>query len=169
MTKTATLLGELEACARADISYLKENDFHHRVWPYLSENTTLEERKEGLKQAFEAFVSTGVTGAIDMAMMEDSLEALEELYEDYGKCLPIRLNCHWFVNSMGTPEDHAKAVHKAAEHRERLKDKAPWLNIVGIKVMSDGVVDACVSAQWRTKLTLLDCLHEGPVPRGREP
>lgn len=115
------------------------------MWPYLSANTSKEERKAALKLSFEAFLSTGVTGGVDMAMMEDSLEALEEMYDELGARLPIRLNCHWFINSLGTQDDHAKQVRQAAEHKERLKDKAPWLNVVGIKTISDGVVDSCVS------------------------
>ncbi len=114
------------------------------MWPYLSENTSLDERKAALKLAFEGFLSTGVTGGVDMAMMDDSLEAMEELYDEAGGRLPIRINAHWFINSLGTQEDHAAQVRRAAEQRDRLKDKAPWLNVIGIKTISDGVVDSCV-------------------------
>lgn len=79
-----------------------------------------------------------------MAMMEDSLEALEEVYDEMGGRLPIRLNCHWFISSLGTQDDHAAQVRTAAAHKDRLKDKAPWLNVIGIKTISDGVVDSCV-------------------------
>lgn len=114
------------------------------MWPFLSENTTTEERKAALKLAFESFVSTGVTGGVDMAMQEDSLAALEEMYDEAGGRLPIRINAHWLISCIGTPDDHAKQVRRAAEHRDRLKDKAPWIQVLGIKTISDGVVDSCV-------------------------
>lgn len=123
---------------------VQENAFHTIVWPYLSENTSKAERKAALKLAFDAFLSTGVTGGVDMAMMEDSLEAMEEMYDEAGGRLPIRINAHWFISSVGTQDDHAAQVCRAAAEMARLKDKAPWLNVIGIKTISDGVVDSCV-------------------------
>ncbi|KLT41301.1 amidohydrolase family protein [Cutaneotrichosporon oleaginosum] len=138
--------GEIERDADGEATgFLKENAFHTIVWPYLSENTSKDERKAALKLAFEGFLSTGVTGGVDMAMMEDSLEAMEEMYEEMGGRLPIRINAHWFINSLGTQADHAAQVRRAAAERERLKSKAPWLNVIGIKTISDGVVDSCTA------------------------
>jgi predicted amidohydrolase YtcJ len=124
---------------------LLETAFHDFVWPYIGENTTLDEAVGMVEAALDAFVSTGVTGAVDMAMSEDSLAALEVVYAKRGRNLPLRLNMHWLITPKGTDEDRAERVQTAANHKARLADKAPFLNLVGIKIISDGVVDSCTA------------------------
>ena len=96
-----------------------------------------------LKTVFEAYLATGVTGVVDMAMTEYDIEALEEYHRRYR--LPVRVYAHWLVPAKGSDADRAKHVTTAAEHRQRLQDFAPWLQVVGIKMISDGVVDSCTA------------------------
>jgi len=120
---------------------LMETAFHDYVWPWIADRTSLEEAIGQLDGAFKAFQSTGVTGAVDMAMLPDTLVALEEYYKRNGNKLPIRLSMHWLLNFAGTDADREARVREAAAHKERLKDKAPWMRMAGIKIISDGVVD----------------------------
>jgi predicted amidohydrolase YtcJ len=124
---------------------LMEMAFHDYVWPWIADKTSLEEAVAQLDVAFKAFQSTGVTGAVDMAIVPESLAALEEYYKRNGNTLPIRMTMHWLVPPAGSDADREARVRKAAEHKERLKDHAPWMRLAGIKIISDGVVDSCTA------------------------
>lgn len=138
--------GEIERDAHGEpTGVLLETAFHDFVWPYIADHTTLAQAVDMVETALDAFTSTGVTGAVDMAMSEDSLAALEAVYDKRGGRLPLRLNMHWLITPKGTDEDRAQRVHTASRHKERLADKAPFLTLVGIKIISDGVVDSCTA------------------------
>lgn len=124
--------------------YLRESPVFEYTWPWLARNTTVEERVSMLERVFEAYHSTGVTGAVDLATVPEDLEALEAYTAKHGH-LPIRVACHWLTRPDGTDKDRAAQVHEAAAHRDRLAHLAPWLSIAGIKIISDGVVDSCTA------------------------
>jgi predicted amidohydrolase YtcJ len=98
-----------------------------------------------MQAAFEAYLATGVTGAIEMAGTTEHLEALEALYIRHGKSLPIRTWVHIIITVEGTAEDRLRRVDETIAHRERLRkaEMDEWLQVVGIKIISDGVIDAC--------------------------
>lgn len=138
--------GEIQRDKNGELTgLLLETAFHNFVWPWIAEQTTLEESIQQLEIAFDALVSTGVTGAIDMAMMPESLQALEEYYKRQGNRLPLRLSMHWLIRQEGTDAQREARVMEAQAHKQRLKDKAPWMRMVGIKIISDGVVDSCTA------------------------
>lgn len=114
------------------------------VWPYVASLLSLEDRIGLLDKAFEAYLATGVTGAVDMAMETQDLAALEEYHRRKG--LPMRVTAHWIINPAGTAQSRADQVQEAAAHRDRLAaDLGPDapLSVTGIKIISDGVVDSC--------------------------
>lgn len=123
----------------------KETACAEFIWPFLSSLYSPEDRVRLLDLAFEAYVSTGVTGAIDMAMTEEDLTALETAYNQRGGKLPLRVSCHWLISPTGTEEEKLARVQEAIAHRERLKECSPWLRMVGIKIISDGVIDSCTA------------------------
>ncbi|WVQ68311.1 uncharacterized protein L199_006518 [Kwoniella botswanensis] len=114
------------------------------VWPYIASLAHLEDRIRYLRNAFDQYLAVGVTGVVDMAMSEADLAALEELHAREGR-LPLRVSAHWLVNNIGTDESRAQSVRLAAHHRDRLRKLDPWLQVVGIKIISDGVVDSCTA------------------------
>lgn len=124
---------------------LMEMAFHEYVWPWIAEQTSLEESVEQIDRAFKSFQATGVTGAVDMAMSPESLAGLEEYYKRNGNKLPMRLTMHWLILPSGTDADREARVREAAAHKERLKDHAPWMRMAGIKIISDGVIDSCTA------------------------
>lgn len=115
------------------------------VWPYLASQLTLEQRLKYLDDAFQSYLSTGVTGATEMALEPLDLEALEIYYTRHDNTLPLRITAHWLVSPSGTATDRAERVMQAVDHRRRLAPLAPWLRIAGIKIISDGVVDSCTA------------------------
>ena len=114
------------------------------VWPYVASLATLEDKIGYLETAFNEYLAVGVTGGVEMALGEDDLAAIEELYRRRGQ-LPIRVSAHWLITPGGTPESRRESVLTAARHRERLAHLAPWFSISGIKIISDGVVDSCTA------------------------
>lgn len=125
--------------------YVKETAVIEHVWPFLVRETSDEERVKMLDSVFDAYLATGVTGAVDLATGPEDLRALETAAERRGGKLPIRIACHWLLRPGGTKETRLQQVKTAAEHRERLKNFAPWLSVAGIKIVSDGVIDSCTA------------------------
>ncbi|ORY81286.1 amidohydrolase 3 [Leucosporidium creatinivorum] len=115
------------------------------VWPFLAQQLSEKERDQAFDTMFAAYLATGVTGAIDMAMEGPDLEALERAFARYGGSLPLRVAAHWIVSPTGTEQDRLSHVTAAIKHRERLASRAPFLRIAGIKVIVDGVIDSCTA------------------------
>jgi predicted amidohydrolase YtcJ len=138
--------GEFEKDAQGELTGLfKETAVTELVWPYLSNSLTVEDRLALLDLAFEGYLATGVTGVVDMAMQEEDLVALEEYHKRRPGGLPISVAAHWIVHNSGSAETNAKTVQVAARHRDRLASLGIPLNVVGIKIISDGVVDSCTA------------------------
>lgn len=121
--------------------FLHETAFHNIVWPYLGRTLDIEDRVSAIEKMCEAYLAAGTVGAVEMALFPEDLTALEECYHRNGGKLPIRLACHWLVSPDGTEEDRLNRVRQAEGHKRRLAGMAPWLKIVGIKVLGDGIVD----------------------------
>jgi len=121
--------------------FLHETAFHNIVWPYLGRTLDLEDRVMAIEKMCQAYLAAGTVGAVEMALFPEDLAALEECYKRNGGKLPIRLACHWLVSPDGTEEDRLNRVRAAEGHKHRLKAMEPWLKVVGIKVLGDGIVD----------------------------
>ena len=114
------------------------------IWPYLAGQLTLQDRLTNLQKCFEEYLETGVTGAVDMAMEEQDLEALEVYLDQHGR-LPIRVFAYMFVKPSGIRTDPQAVIHRAAQHRQRLHVPNAWLSVVGVKFMLDGAIDSCTA------------------------
>ncbi|KAL2137292.1 hypothetical protein VTI74DRAFT_5023 [Chaetomium olivicolor] len=115
------------------------------VWPYLASVATMEERTAAIKAAVAAYHESGYTGMIDMAMDEGAWEALQALRSREGG-VPMRVAAYWLVKPCEEVEEMLKQVERAAElAREFNATTAPDCRVVGIKVICDGIVDACTA------------------------
>lgn len=132
------------------------------IWPFLASQLSNAERDAAFDAAFNAYLGTGVTGAIDMAMEEDDLLALERAYLRYGNTLPIRVAAHWIISPLGTEEDRVARVAEAEHHRKRLAPLAPFLRVVGIKCIIDGKQCPLPCAAPKAALTV----SSDPPPAG---
>ncbi|MFF2370729.1 amidohydrolase [Agromyces sp. NPDC058110] len=118
------------------------------VWEHLAAETTDADRDAAVERTIEAYLATGVTGVVDMAFDELGLAAFRRAIERRGGSLPIRVAAHWFVANTGDAEQNlAQVAHAASLAAETAAaPEAPWLRIVGIKLVLDGVIDACTAA-----------------------
>ena len=89
-------------------------------------------------------IADGVTGAVDMALGADGVEALERALAAGGDTLPLRVAGHWLIEGTESDEENVRQVHEAVEHQRRLQ--GPWLRMAGIKIIIDGVIDSCTAA-----------------------
>ncbi|KAF2853431.1 hypothetical protein T440DRAFT_552687 [Plenodomus tracheiphilus IPT5] len=116
------------------------------IWPFLGSLYTVEDKQAALKSAFEAYVSAGYTGIIDMAMDHNSWDALK-LYRQRNGSLPLHIAAHWLINppvSGGSMSDKLdEAITQRAEWNPEI---SPDFCIVGVKLICDGVVDGCTAA-----------------------
>jgi predicted amidohydrolase YtcJ len=117
------------------------------VWPYLAQVLPLEDKMAALMAAIKAYHAVGCTGCIDMAMDESAWEAILALREAEGGSLPIRVAAHWCVSPGDGPEHRLQQVQRAIDLNKQFNNEtSPDLRIVGIKLICDGVIDACTAA-----------------------
>lgn len=117
------------------------------VWPYLAQVQPLPDKVAALKSAIAAYHETGVTGAVDMAMDESAWSAILALREECGGQLPMRIAAHWCILPGSGDEDRLGQVDRAiALHKQYNSTNSPDLKIAGIKIICDGVIDACTAA-----------------------
>jgi predicted amidohydrolase YtcJ len=126
---------------------LYETALHTYLWPAVAGFSTDELRVENLRRALQAYAATGVTGAVDMAVGEDEWRAMSQLLERDGR-LPVRIVGHWLINRHEDPQVELDQVARAAELAAAgaAGPAGDWLRLAGIKIVSDGVVDACTAA-----------------------
>ncbi|HEX5859960.1 MAG TPA: amidohydrolase [Microbacterium sp.] len=114
------------------------------AWAHRDATTSDADRDADVERVIDAYLSTGVTGAVDMAFDEWGLAAFERAQDRRDGELPIRVAAHWIINNTGDDAANIAQVRRAAE----LADGAstPWLRVIGIKLILDGVIDACTAA-----------------------
>ncbi|KAF2191890.1 amidohydrolase 3 [Zopfia rhizophila CBS 207.26] len=116
------------------------------VWPHIAKVATMSEKTSALKAAIKAYHEVGYTGLVDMAMDENAWEAILALRKEKGE-LRMRVAAHWVIMPSTGEEARLKQVERAIElNKEFNKQTSPDLRIVGIKVICDGVIDACTAA-----------------------
>lgn len=123
---------------------LYETAAQTHVWAFLAEQTDDDARDAAVERTLAAYTATGVTGAVDMAFDDLGLAAFQRAAERRGGHLPVRVAAHWFVENTGDEAANLAQVARAAELAETVR--SPWLRIVGIKLVIDGVIDACTAA-----------------------
>lgn len=117
------------------------------VWPHLAKVLPIEDKMAALRSAIKAYHEAGCTGCIDMAMDENAWEAILALREAEGGSLPLRIAAHWCILPGEGPEHRLRQVERAIElNRQFNEETSPDLKVVGIKIICDGVIDACTAA-----------------------
>lgn len=115
------------------------------IWPYIARISSLEERAAAMEAAIETYNAAGYVGLIDMAMDQDSWDSLLFL-KARRPDLPMHIAAYWLIR----PADEADCL-KQVDHVTEMATKysattSPDLKIVGIKIVCDGIVDACTAA-----------------------
>jgi predicted amidohydrolase YtcJ len=116
--------------------------------PFLSKQLSKEEKLQFIGDAMQAYIASGYTGLVDMAMDDDTWNLiLEYRRTKCGGQLPIWMAVHWFIMPQKTNEDNLKQVERAIELNKLFNTSTtPDCRIAGIKVMCDGVIDACTAS-----------------------
>lgn len=123
---------------------LYETAAQQHVWTHLAEQTGDADRDLAVSRMLDAYAATGVSGAVDMALDDLGLAALQRALDARGGRLPLRVAAHWFVANTGDTAENLAQVARAAELAREVD--SPWLRVVGIKLVVDGVIDACTAA-----------------------
>lgn len=123
---------------------LHETAMHQYAWPTLASLTSDVQRDAHLATSFGHYLSTGVTSGIDMALGEDDLAAMLRALDAGDGTLPMRINAHWLVAPSENHEENLAQVARAAQLSREVN--TPWLRVVGIKIIADGVIDGCTAA-----------------------
>ncbi|KAK6189394.1 hypothetical protein LQW54_013303 [Pestalotiopsis sp. IQ-011] len=115
------------------------------IWPHLARVASVDEKLASIRAAVDVFNAEGYTGAIDMALDENALEAIRALRQK--EDLPFRLAAHWLIAPKKDPAETLAQVDRAIGLREELNAEAsPDFRIAGIKIICDGIIDACTAA-----------------------
>lgn len=115
------------------------------VWPFLINSVSDDEQMSLIKEVVELYTSAGYGGLIDMAMQPPAWESLVRYRERYG--LPLHLAAHWLIDPEKDIELIRKQIDQAIEMKRKFNpESSSDFCIVGIKLISDGVVDGCTAA-----------------------
>ncbi|KAH7313744.1 amidohydrolase family protein [Stachybotrys elegans] len=117
------------------------------IWPFVARVASMEEKKAAITAAFEAFNAVGYTGLIDMAMDDTIWEPLLAVRQDHGALQNMRVAAYWLMKPEESLEGVLAQVDRAAElARAYNAESSPDCRIVGVKVICDGIVDACTAS-----------------------
>ncbi|KAI0014837.1 amidohydrolase family protein [Xylariomycetidae sp. FL0641] len=120
------------------------------VWPHLASAAPLDEKLAALDAAVRAYSAVGYTGLVEMAMDENgwaALQALRRRRRREGRTLPLRVAAHWLVNPRKDPAETLAQVDRAIELSRAFNAQTdPHCRVVGIKLITDGIVDGCTAA-----------------------
>jgi len=112
------------------------------AWDHFASITSDSERDERLRAVLRALAAAGVTSVVDMALNVPDLYAMARA--ERAGTLTARIRAHVLLlpdrDPMTQVEDAAALASRYA---------SPWLSVVGVKIVSDGVIDACTAAMLR--------------------
>ncbi|WP_438854694.1 amidohydrolase [Agromyces sp. M3QZ16-3] len=123
---------------------LYETAAQQYAWEHLAEQATDADRDAAVERTIAAYLAAGVTGVVDMAFDDLGLAAFRRAADRRGGTLPIRVVAHWFVANTGDADANLAQVARAVELASEVA--TPWLRVAGIKLVLDGVIDACTAA-----------------------
>lgn len=115
------------------------------VWPHIAKVTPMADKIDAMKHAINAYTANGYTGMTEMATDDNIWEALQLLKSQEN--LPYRLAAYWLIKPSDSEGDCLSQVdHAIAMHKRFNAETSPDCRVAGIKIICDGVVDACTAA-----------------------
>lgn len=140
--------GEIERDAAGEATgFLLETAAMQYGWGYLERVTSDADRDRFLATAFDAYLASGVTGAVEMSFGRADLAAYRRILDRTGR-LPFPVDANWILTATGDTESDLAQVAEAAAMRDEISAAYgdEWLRISGVKFILDGVIDACTAA-----------------------
>ncbi|KAI8264564.1 amidohydrolase [Colletotrichum sp. SAR11_239] len=115
------------------------------IWPFQAASAPKRERIEAIRAAIKEYNAAGYTGVVEMAMDEEAWDALVTLKEEE-PALSIRVASYWLIKPTADIAANSRQVRRAIElSRTFNSSNDPDLRIVGVKVICDGIIDACTA------------------------
>lgn len=115
------------------------------IWPYQATSCSKDDRIEAIRAAIWEYNAAGYTGVAEMAMDEEAWDALVTL-RAIEPDLPLRVAAYWLIKPTDNFEANSKQVQRAVElSRQYNASTTPDFRIVGVKVICDGIIDACTA------------------------
>ncbi|TDZ26081.1 putative amidohydrolase YtcJ [Colletotrichum orbiculare MAFF 240422] len=115
------------------------------IWPYQAASAPKEERIQAIVAAIKEYNAAGYTGVVEMAMDEEAWDALVTLKQRHPD-LSMRIAAYWLIKPTADLEANSKQVQRAVELSKLYNSEtSPDLRIVGVKVICDGIIDACTA------------------------
>ncbi|KAK5093332.1 hypothetical protein LTR70_004702 [Exophiala xenobiotica] len=116
------------------------------VWPHLARVAGREKKLSQMRETIRTYNAAGYTGIIEMATDAEIWSLLSELHSSEGP-LTLRIAAHWLIKPSKTTAENIAQVDRAIEvHKKYNLKSSPNLRIAGIKIIGDGVVDACTAS-----------------------
>ncbi|WP_221585963.1 amidohydrolase [Microbacterium sp. G2-8] len=134
---------------------LYETAAQQYAWAHLDAQATDAQRDAATDRIVEAYLASGVTGAVDMSCDELDLAAFGRAASR--DAMPLRIDAHWFIANTGDDERNLAQVARAVE---LARSETPGVRILGIKLVLDGTIDACTAAM---RAPYADGSNEGPI------
>ncbi|KAF4966164.1 hypothetical protein FSARC_6123 [Fusarium sarcochroum] len=115
------------------------------IWPFQARSSPKEERIAAIRDAVQAYNASGYTGLVEMAMDEEAWDALVTLNAEEPD-LAIRIAAYWLIRLTEDLKENQRQVQRAGElRREFNSTTSPNLRLVGVKLICDGIIDACTA------------------------
>jgi predicted amidohydrolase YtcJ len=132
--------------------YLLETALHDHMWAFLArvDDAT---RDQQLATAMRALNAAGTTTAVDMAVDDDDAGAFVRAEEN--GTLTLRVIGHWIIRNTGDDARNLAQVREAARRRDT--HDGPMFRVAGIKLVTDGTIDACTAAMIDPYTTGTNC------------
>ncbi|GAA1626450.1 amidohydrolase [Leucobacter chromiireducens] len=126
--------------------FLLETAAMHFAWGYLDSVRSEADQDRYLSAAFDAYLETGVTAATEMSFGEAELATYRRRLARDGR-LPFPITAHWLLTASGDVAADVAQIARIAQARDELAAEfgTQWLQIVGVKFILDGVIDACTA------------------------
>ncbi len=151
--------GEIVRDAHGEATgFLLETAAMQHAWGYLDAVRGEVDEDRYLTAAFDAYLETGVTGATEMSFNDAALATYRRMLDRDGR-LPFPVTAHWLLTATGDHAADAAQIERVVQVRDEIAAAygADWLQIVGVKFILDGVIDACTA-------TMRDPYANGELP-----
>ena len=133
------------------------------VWPHMNRVTPMDEKIRQVHAAIHSYTTTGYTGLIELATDEEVWALMLHLQSEG---TPMRMAAHWLIAPSEDLADPLAQVDRAIElHKQYSLSTSPDCRIAGIKLILDGIVDACTAALSKPYSSNPDAHPEAFWPR----
>ena len=123
---------------------LFETAAQQHVWELLAAQATDAERDAAVERTIAAYLGDGRHGRRRHGVRRARARGVPTARRAPRRTLPIRVVAHWFVANTGDQSANLAQVARAVELAR--EGDSPWLRVAGVKLVLDGVIDACTAA-----------------------